>query len=124
VETTSSKPLDRLSRPTLRRLSRGADAPCHATARRGSAHLCFDPTAKNEPSLPGAVAGVLQSTTALPGGVCDGALLGAAVERVGHEVRLMPAEYVKAYIKRNKNDAADAEAICEAAQASKVRFNL
>ena len=30
---------------------------------------------------------------------------------LGHEVRLMPAQYVKAYIKRNKNDAADAEAI-------------
>jgi transposase len=34
---------------------------------------------------------------------------------LGHEVRLMPAQYVKAYIKRNKHDAADAEAICEAA---------
>src|SRR5262249_34632637 len=33
---------------------------------------------------------------------------------LGHEVRLMPAQYVKAYIKRNKHDAADAEAICEA----------
>ncbi len=33
---------------------------------------------------------------------------------LGHEVRLMPAQYVKAYVKRNKNDAADAEAICEA----------
>src|SRR4029077_9994314 len=32
---------------------------------------------------------------------------------VGHEVRLMPAQYVKAYVKRNKNDAADAKAICE-----------
>src|SRR6516164_6852022 len=32
----------------------------------------------------------------------------------GHEVRLMPAQYVKAYVKRGKNDAADAEAICEA----------
>ncbi len=32
----------------------------------------------------------------------------------GHEVKLMPAKYVKAYVKRNKNDAADAEAICEA----------
>lgn len=32
----------------------------------------------------------------------------------GHEVRLMPPAYVKAYVKRNKNDAADAEAICEA----------
>src|SRR6266576_3006012 len=35
---------------------------------------------------------------------------------LGHEVRLMPAQYVEAYIKRNKNDAADAEAICEAVQ--------
>ena len=33
---------------------------------------------------------------------------------LGHEVRLMPAQYVKAYIKLNKHDAADAEAICEA----------
>ena len=33
---------------------------------------------------------------------------------LGHEVRLMTAQYVKAYIKRNKHDAADAEAICEA----------
>src|SRR5262245_59638000 len=32
---------------------------------------------------------------------------------LGHEVRLMPAQYVKAYLKRNKHDAADAEAICE-----------
>ena len=36
---------------------------------------------------------------------------------LGHEVRLMPAQYVKAYIKRNKNDGADAEAICEAVRA-------
>jgi transposase len=34
--------------------------------------------------------------------------------KLGHEVRLMPAKDVKAYVKRNKNDAADAEAICEA----------
>src|SRR5262245_66562362 len=33
---------------------------------------------------------------------------------LGHEVRLMPAQYVKAYSKGNKNDAADAGAICEA----------
>src|SRR5262245_24649442 len=33
---------------------------------------------------------------------------------LGHAVRLMPPAYVKAYVKRNKNDAADAEAICEA----------
>src|SRR6516164_1638522 len=40
----------------------------------------------------------------------------------GHEVRLMPAQYVKAYIKRNKNDAADAEAICEAVSRPTMRF--
>jgi transposase len=34
--------------------------------------------------------------------------------KLGHEVRLMPAKDVKAYVKCNKNDAADAEAICEA----------
>ena len=34
------------------------------------------------------------------------------LQAVGHEVRLMPAQYVKAYVKRNKNDAADAESIC------------
>src|SRR6266478_9474017 len=40
---------------------------------------------------------------------------------LGHEVRLMPAQYVKAYVKRNKNDAADAEAICEAVQRPTMR---
>src|SRR5215469_1339265 len=41
---------------------------------------------------------------------------------VGHEVRLMPAQYVKAYVKRNKNDATDAEAICEAVGRPSMRF--
>src|SRR3989454_3591249 len=41
---------------------------------------------------------------------------------LGHEVRLMPAQYVKAYIKRNKYDAADAEAICEAVERPTMRF--
>ena len=41
---------------------------------------------------------------------------------VGHEVRLMPAQYVKAYVKRNKNDVADAEAICEAVSRPNMRF--
>ncbi|MEY3234540.1 MAG: hypothetical protein RL230_1811, partial [Pseudomonadota bacterium] len=39
--------------------------------------------------------------------------IGACAE--GHEVRLIPAHYVKPYVKRGKNDVADAEAICEAA---------
>src|SRR6266513_977032 len=46
----------------------------------------------------------------------------ASWTRLGHEVRLMPAQYVKAYVKRNKNDAADAEAICEAVQRPTMRF--
>ena len=37
-----------------------------------------------------------------------------ALAKLGHDVRLMPAKDVKAYVKRNKNFAADAEAICEA----------
>jgi transposase len=41
---------------------------------------------------------------------------------LGHEVRLMPPQYVKAYVKRNKNDAADAEAICEAVRRPSMRF--
>ena len=44
------------------------------------------------------------------------------LEKVGHEVRLMPARYVKPYVKRNKNDAADAEAICEAVRRPTMRF--
>src|SRR5258708_2404314 len=42
--------------------------------------------------------------------------------KLGHEVRLMPAKDVKAYVKRNKNDAADAEAICEAVRRPTTRF--
>ena len=41
---------------------------------------------------------------------------------LGHEVRIMPAAYVKPYVKRNKNDAADAEAICEAVTRPSMRF--
>src|SRR5215472_107483 len=44
------------------------------------------------------------------------------VTKLGHRVRLMPARDVKAYVKRNKNDAADAEAICEAVRRPTVRF--
>jgi transposase len=47
---------------------------------------------------------------------------GRELTRLGHEVRLMPAKDVKAYVKRNKNDAADAEAICEAVRRPTMRF--
>jgi transposase len=42
--------------------------------------------------------------------------------KLGHKVRLMPPRYVKPYVKRNKNDAADAEAICEAVTRPTMRF--
>src|SRR6202051_3342644 len=41
---------------------------------------------------------------------------------LGHEVVLLPPQYVKAYVKRGKNDAADAEAICEAMSRPTMRF--
>ena len=47
---------------------------------------------------------------------------GRAIMRLGHEVRLIAPSYVKPFVKRQKNDAADAEAICEAAMRPTMRF--
>jgi transposase len=44
------------------------------------------------------------------------------LQALGHTVRLMPPAYVKPYLKRQKNDAADAEAICEAVTRPNMRF--
>jgi transposase len=44
------------------------------------------------------------------------------LQALGHTVRLMPPAYVKPYVKRQKNDAADAEAICEAVTRANMRF--
>jgi len=44
------------------------------------------------------------------------------LQALGHTVRLMPPAYVKPYVKRQKNDATDAEAICEAATRANMRF--
>ncbi len=54
---------------------------------------------------------------------CSGAHYWARVlQRLGHEVRMMPAQYVKPYVKRNKNDSRDAEAIWEAMSRPTMRF--
>jgi transposase len=47
---------------------------------------------------------------------------GRTLERLGHSVRLMSPQFVKPYVKTNKNDAADAEAICEAVSRPNMRF--
>src|SRR5258705_6561691 len=47
---------------------------------------------------------------------------GRELMKLGHDVRLMPATYVKAYVKRGKTDAADAEAVCEAVTRPTMRF--
>src|SRR4249920_2228804 len=44
------------------------------------------------------------------------------LQALGHKVRLMPPAYVKPYVKRHKNDATDAEAICEAVSRPNMRF--
>jgi transposase len=47
---------------------------------------------------------------------------GREISALGHEVRLIPPAYVKPYVRRQKNDAADAEAICEAVTRPHMRF--
>src|SRR5437868_6220834 len=54
---------------------------------------------------------------------CGGShFLGRALREQGHEVRLIPAQYVKPYVKTNKTDYIDAEAIAEAVQRPRMRF--
>jgi transposase len=56
---------------------------------------------------------------------CSGShFLGRALRDQGHEVRLMPAQYVKPYVQTNKTDYIDAEAIAEAVQRPRMRLAL
>jgi transposase len=54
---------------------------------------------------------------------CGGAYHWARVlQEYGHQVKLLPPQYAKPYVKRGKNDAADAEALCEAMSRPTMRF--
>ena len=54
---------------------------------------------------------------------CSGAhFLGCALRQQGHDVRLIPAQFVKPFVKSNKNDFVDAEAIAEAVERKNMRF--
>jgi transposase len=77
------------------------------TLRRGQVLAFF---AKLEPCLVGMEA-------------CSSAhYWGRELAKLGHEVRLMPPSYVKAYVKRGKTDGIDAEASCEAVRRPSMRF--
>jgi transposase len=67
----------------------------------------------------------LRFAAALPGGLeASGSAHHWAREliKLGHEARMMPPAYVKPYIRRQKNDASDAAAICEAVTRPSMRF--
>src|SRR6202167_1467376 len=54
---------------------------------------------------------------------CSGAhFLGRALRKQGHDVKLIPAQFVKPFVKSNKNDFIDAEAIAEAVERKNMRF--
>jgi transposase len=53
---------------------------------------------------------------------CGAHFLGARLIKQGHQVRLIPAQFVKPFVKSNKNDYLDAEAIAEAVQRPTMRF--
>ena len=64
-----------------------------------------------------------QSTCVVAMEACGGSHhWGREIGKLGHTVRLIPPAYVKPFVRRQKNDAADAEAICEAAQRPTMRF--
>jgi hypothetical protein len=56
------------------------------------------------------------------GGLCRSASLARELQRLRHEVRLIPPACAKPLVKQQKNDAADAQAICETAQRPTMRF--
>ena len=89
----------------------GADAAGHALFRKRLTRA----------RLLGFLAGQTPCVVAME--ACAGAHYWAReIGKLGHAARLIPPAYVKPFVKRQKNDVADAEAICEAAQRPSMRF--
>ncbi len=89
------------------RLANTAKSPSGRSCRASS---CLVFTANLEPALIGMEA-------------CSGShFLGRALSQQGHDVRLIPAQLVKPFVKSNKNDFLDAEAIAEAVERQNMRF--
>src|ERR1700676_3478097 len=94
------------------RLSSAWGRCCRACAIPQAAHP------REAPRLPGSANLVRRRD-----GACAGAHYWAReIGKLGHRVHLIAPAYVKPFVKRQKNDAADAEAICEAAQRPSMRF--
>ena len=95
---------------------------CRSASRRG----CGRRRGSQEEAEKGCGSGRPAHASVLPdrhGGLRQLASLGAReIARLGPTVRLIPPAYVKPYVKRHKNDAADAEAICEAVTRPNMRF--
>src|SRR6202795_3352921 len=90
---------------------RGADAAGHVLFRKR----------RTRAKLLGFLAAQTSCVVAME--ACAGATYWAReIGKLGHRVRLIAPAYVKPFVKRQKNDAADAEAICEAAQRPTMRF--
>jgi transposase len=89
----------------------GIDASGSVVVRR---KLCRDDVASFFEGLPPCLIGIEACPT--------GHHWARRLIALGHEVRLTPASYVKPYVKRQKNDATDAEAICEAVTRPTMRF--
>src|ERR1700739_4549336 len=86
-------------------------------ARHAACHCCRRQAPRRGPAFRGKVLTFLaaQPPCIVALEACGGAHhWGREIAKLGHEVRLIPPKYVKPFVKRQKNDAADAEAICEA----------
>ena len=91
----------------------------HATSMTGEPRFCKKLVAAEFPQIYGRAA----SCGGRDGGLWQRALLGPrGMTGLGHEVKLIAPQYVRPFVKRQKNDAADAEAIVIAAQRPEMRF--